>query len=56
MVSLVGYIFLGVGVMTFLASLFVDSRKSMPLKFAAIVAVMSGFVFLQYAGVVGAPL
>jgi len=41
---------LGAGAITFLASLFVDSRKSMPLKFAAIAFVMGGLALLQYAG------
>jgi hypothetical protein len=48
--SLIGYLFLGAGTITFLASLFVDSRKSMPLKFAAIVFVLCGLVILQFIG------
>ena len=50
MESLYGYVFLAAGAITFLISLFVDSRKSMPLKFVAIVLAVSGLAILQYAG------
>lgn len=47
----IGYALLGAGLLTFLVSLFVDSRTSMPLKFAAIVFALSGLVILQFMGV-----
>lgn len=50
MVDWIGYVFLGAGAIAFLASLYVDPRKSMPLKFAAIVFVMCGLALLQFAG------
>ena len=50
--SLIGYIFLGAGVIAFLVSLFDNSRRSMPLKFVAIMLVMGGLAILQYTGTV----
>ena len=51
MTSLIGYVFLGAGIILFVASLFDDSRKSMPLKFVAIMLVVGGLAILQYVGV-----
>jgi len=50
MVDWIGYVFLGAGAIAFLASMFIDPRKSMPLKFAAIAFVMCGLALLQFAG------
>ena len=50
MSSIIGYLFLGAGAITFLISLFDNPRRSMPLKFAAIMLVAGGLAILQYTG------
>ena len=50
MATLIGYFFLGAGIVIFLVSLLDDPRKSKPLKFAAIMLVVGGLVALQFAG------
>ena len=50
MASQIGYLLLLAGAVTFVVSLFGDSRKSMPLKFAATMMIVGGLAILQFTG------
>ena len=50
MASYLGYLLLGAGALTFLIAWRDESRKSMPLMFAATMMVMGGLEILQFLG------
>lgn len=53
MTNYVGYAFLVAGLALFLLSLIGEPRKSMPLKFTAVMLVMAGLALLQFGGLDG---
>jgi len=50
MTSYFGYFLLGAGILTFLIAWRDQSRKSMPIMFAATMMVMGGLAILQFIG------